>query len=274
MVETRSQGLVVDLDSILDRMRDAVGAEFVFMLTRRGRLASQHGPPDMPQRGRHEILAATEKALQTGASDGALLHFSLRRDSVVNAGWPGLVDVYVRPMEEALICLLVAPQAKHPDIENAVAAGMMELGAFLAHELEKRARRRGSPGALAHTIRFTQSSKAQPRQESPAPEITLSEATIGRATMAAIAVDADAPEITYGEAALGRETMAEIELSTTTSNPSTTQSKPTRERPARQQTRPYAPPGHSKPAASADEGDMPMSETPLGQRQFKPDPSE
>lgn len=53
-----------------------------------------------------------------------------------------------------------------------------------------------------------------PAPHDSTPEITVGEASVGRATLAAIEVDATGPEISYSTSKIGRETLAAIETST------------------------------------------------------------
>ena len=45
------------LDEIIDRVAEACGADFAFVLSRRGRLVTQNAPKDMPEQGRAELAA-------------------------------------------------------------------------------------------------------------------------------------------------------------------------------------------------------------------------
>ncbi|MFO0555521.1 MAG: hypothetical protein U0271_44500 [Polyangiaceae bacterium] len=234
-----------DLDLIVDRICEAAGADFAFVLTRRGRLVTQRAPADMPEEGRMQLVAAAERVL-TGEEGGTgLTYLQLPRQALVPYGGAAPVDVYIAPRDEAIICVVMATYAQQHKVGPAVAGGLVELDALLEHENDKRARRRGHkpappppppkptssrgrrtnrPPALDFddsnpsprgTIPFMQPYRPSRKITPPPmpPEISVGEAPLGRATLAAIEVDAESPDITYGMASIGRQTVAEIELS-------------------------------------------------------------
>lgn len=239
------------LDAIVDKLRDASRADFAFVLTRRGRLATRDAPQDMPERGRRALIAIAEAQLRD--KRGAVSHVELPREQLVPYGGAAPVDVYLAAREEAILCAVLATFTEQREVAEAMTAGAAELDKLLAAEAERRARRRSgvvkkdkegaaskegkapaargsSPGkrrlSSAPPARGTlpfgdlEDDDREPFEPAPPsfdpdemPTITISETKPGRATLAAIEIDRDAPEITYGQATVGRQTLGEIELS-------------------------------------------------------------
>lgn len=234
------------LDDIVDCLVADAGADFAFVLTRRGRLVTRNAPQDMPEVGRNKIVAFGDMLL---TDKRPMAHLELAREELVPFGGAAPIDVYVAPREEAIVCVVMATFVQHNRVGAAVAHAIGEMQALIAAEGQKRARRRGlkakppnpksSHGstvppakgsnrrraggasldfdddrpARMGTAPFLAPYRPTPRPPEPPPEITIAEAKVGRMTMAAIEIDAEAPEITYGEAPIGRNTIAEIELS-------------------------------------------------------------
>ncbi len=230
---------MASLDQIIDRVCDAAGADFAFVLTRRGRLATTKAPQDMPEAGRMELVSVAESILAQRAS---MRVREMPRQALVPYGGAAPIDVYVAAREEAILCVVMATYISKDKVSAAVAQGLVELDGLLEDEGGKRARRRkAKPAAAAKsstggrtrktlsppaldfddggpergTVPFLTPLKPGRRgtPPPPPPEITLGEASLGRGSLAAIEVDRDAPEITYGMAPIGRATVAEIELS-------------------------------------------------------------
>lgn len=222
------------LDSIIDRVSEQAGADFAFVLSRRGRLVTRNAPADMSEAGRLEIVAIAEKAL---TEQRAVVHHEMARQTLVPFGGAAPVDVFVSAREEAILCVVMATFAPQNNVGSALAQAVVELDALLEAEATRRERRRPSkkeqkksgrgrrsvapPGldfddapSARGTVPFMQPFKPGRRLTPPPlpPEITVTEAKVGRATMAAIEIDAEGPEITYGMAPIGRATIAEIEL--------------------------------------------------------------
>jgi hypothetical protein len=252
------------LDEIIDRVAEACGADFAFVLSRRGRLVTQNAPKDMPEQGRAELASLAEELLE-GKRSG-VVHRSMARRELVPYGGAAPVDVFVSARPEAILCVVMATYEPQHKVGIAMSQALVELDAFLEMEATRRGARRArttrvpparksEQGAIAQTQ--ARSTKVPPapksergtrpppaRKSSPGgrrsvppppgrntipflettpkrkitpppmpPVITVSEASIGRHTLAAIELDAEGPEITLGEAAIGRATMAEIELS-------------------------------------------------------------
>ncbi len=226
---------MASLDQIVDRVREESGADFAFILTRRGRLATRNAPSDMPQEGRAALVELAEELLD---SKRDFAHMELPRETLVPFGGAAPVDVYVAAREEAILCVVMATFVSQDRVGPAVARGVGELDALLDTD-QRRLRRRGlkarppnpksssgqkrrrtgeftldfdDEGARG-TIPFLAPYKPAPKRDEPPPEITVRDASVGRATLAAIEVDAQSPEIVYGMSPIGRHTIAEIERS-------------------------------------------------------------
>ena len=61
------------LDAISDQTYAAAGADFAFVLTRRGRLLSRHAPLEMPQEGRSRIVEASLARIAARDADIAIV---------------------------------------------------------------------------------------------------------------------------------------------------------------------------------------------------------
>jgi hypothetical protein len=235
---------VISLDSIVDRVCEAARADFAFVLTRRGRLATRKAPENMPEAGRNALLAVAEKQLRE--KRGSVSHVDVPREMLVPFGGAAPVDVYVAAREEAILCVVMATFAEQLYVSDAIAEGTAALDKLLLAEAERRERRRpgrkekekpegprtkagrrGSDPALEESKAAPAVVRAAsaPAAASPAPEpfelddsddmptITIAQTKMGRATLAAIEIDRDAPEITYSTSTIGRRTLGEIELS-------------------------------------------------------------
>ncbi len=240
---------MASLDSIIDAVCENAGADFAFVLTRRGRLVTKSAPADMPEVGRMRLVRLAEEILE-GGSQPAMVE--IPRQALVPYGGATPVDVYVAAREEAILCAVMATYNPKDSVVIALLGGLEQVDELLSVESDRRARRRGAkapPAAKSSkSMRPPGSSRARGRSVAPPPmptldfddgspvgratipmmsakptrrrtppppppEIAISEAPLGRATLAAIEIDAEGPEITYGVAPIGRATIAEIELS-------------------------------------------------------------
>lgn len=226
------------LDPITDRVRVVAGADFAFVLTRRGRLVTKNAPQEMPEEGRKGIVELAEELLRTGQ---AFAHCEMPREAIVPFGGAAPVDMYVAPREHAILCVVMATFAPQDNVGPAVSEGLAALDDLLGSEGERRLRMKGlkakpakrasqpgsrtlPPGAKMEadfdepaprgTAPFLMPYRpASFKKAEPPPEISVTEASVGRNTLAAIEVDATGPEITYGFSPIGRQTIAEIERS-------------------------------------------------------------
>lgn len=174
------------LDDLVERLRQAAGAEFAFALTRDATLVTRDAPQLMPEAGRKLIAAAAEVLI--GKRDVGFL--SITRGDLVPYGGPGPVDVgFGVAASERVICVVMTNSSRRDAVREALEQHLPVIEAFLAPP--------DAPHAAPHI-------EVRPH------------ALLGRETLAAISLDTllgDAPVITVGvPAKLGRETLAAIEL--------------------------------------------------------------
>ena len=177
---------MLTLDDLVERLREAAGAEFAFALTLEGTLVTREGPQLMPERGR-KFLATSAEVL-VGKRDVGFL--SLPRGDLVPYGGPGPVDIgFALAATERIICVVMTTGDQRDSVREVMEQHLPIIEAFLAPP--------DAPNAAPHI---------EVRRHAP----------IGDETIAAINLDAlmrDAPVITLGMAPkLGRETLAAIEL--------------------------------------------------------------
>ena len=122
------------LDEIIDRIRDFAGADFAFILTRRGRLVTHHAPENMPERGRLDLVAAAEKLLGT---DGVALR-TMPREALVPYGGAAPIDVYVAARDAAILCVVMSTWTDNSSVAHAFERGLVEVDDLIASEMEKR----------------------------------------------------------------------------------------------------------------------------------------
>ncbi len=230
-------------------MCEASRADFAFVLTRRGRLATSNAPAEMPEKGRRALLSLAEVQLRD--KRGSVSHVELPREALVPYGGAAPVDVYVAARDEAILCAVLATFTEQREVAEAMDAGAKALDALLRAEADRRARRRSGgkkdkdgkdpkdtkipaakgsspgkrnlssapPGRGTMPFGDLEDDAKEPFSIEPVfdpdemPTITIAEAKVGRATLAAIEVDRDSPEITYSQATIGRQTLSEIEMS-------------------------------------------------------------
>ncbi|WP_437591431.1 hypothetical protein [Sorangium sp. So ce1000] len=114
---------MVDLDAISDRTYVAAGADFAFVITRRGRLVTRRVPRDMPREGRSQIV---EAALSLG-EQGRLGCVELRREDLVPYGGAAPVDVYFGVAAEAILCVVMPTWADRRDVASAIEHGLRDM---------------------------------------------------------------------------------------------------------------------------------------------------
>ncbi len=239
-----------NLDEIADSVCRDAGGDFAFVLSRRGRLVTQHAPKDMPEVGRGEIARTAEQLLAARRGFG---HVEMPRQALVPYGGAAPVDVYLAARPEAVLCLVMATYVPHDKVSGAMSRAVVALDALLEDAHSKRDRRRArksrppsSKGSIAPPAgkRATVAPPAGRRTSIPPsskgsrPPARASSRT-GRRTEAPPALDFDdvvtvrgsgalpspmmdlrrptppplPPEITLGgEAKIGRATLAAIEV--------------------------------------------------------------
>jgi hypothetical protein len=220
------------LDDIADRACAEAGADFAFVLSRRGRLVTQNAPKDMPDAGRGAIAALGEELLAARRGFG---HLEIPRQDLVPYGGAAPVDVYVAARPEAILCVVMATYAPQNEVGGAVSRAVIVLDALLEEAQEKRAKKRGKsrPPSKGSTLPPARGSSRPPRASSRSgrktgapPSLDFDDVVQVRGTIpmltpfGAVGVDTRRPtppplppEITVsGEAQLGRSTLAAIEV--------------------------------------------------------------
>lgn len=114
---------MADFDAISDQAYVAAGADFAFVLTRRGRLVTRHAPRDMPQEGRGRIVEAA-LGLRSG---GRLGHVELPREDLVPYGGAAPVEVYFGVAAEAILCVVMPSWADRAGVLPALEEGLRAL---------------------------------------------------------------------------------------------------------------------------------------------------
>jgi hypothetical protein len=137
--------LVPSLDGAVETIREAAGADFAFVLTRRGRLVTRNAPKDMPESGRKQLIYAADRLAQRGQS---LTHVSLPREELVPFGGAAPVDVYVAVQDEAVICLVLASWTDPCRVGPAVEEGLPEVADILSKAPKGRGRRAPKTGPV------------------------------------------------------------------------------------------------------------------------------
>ena len=228
---------VRNVEQIVEQIRAASGADFAFVLTRKGRLVTYRAPRDMPELGRNRLVRAARPIVDTDR----VLELTLAREELVPYGGAAPVDVYVGvAAAQAIVCVVMATWADKLRVASALGAGLKAIEPLLRRGLPAAGRkaadvgpakgspwvgdRRNNPTSMPPPPSGLVPSVPLPRPES-LPEIHVGEAELGRLSMAAIRHDvegsASLPEITFGEGELGRQSMVAVrrELLGTTSAP-------------------------------------------------------
>jgi hypothetical protein len=191
----------------------------------------------MPEVGRNRLLRAAKLIIGTDHIE----EITLPREELVPYGGAAPVDVYVGVIaEQAILCVVMATWAEKIRVQPAITAGMRTIEPRLKRGMPATARRGGAdlspakgspwtgdrgtmappppsvappPPSIPPPSAVPPSGQRPARYES-APEIHVSEAQLGRMSMAAVRHEApgsdSSPEITFSEAALGRQTMVAV----------------------------------------------------------------
>jgi hypothetical protein len=180
---------MLTMDDLVERLRQAAGAEFAFALTFEATLVTRDAPQQMPEMGR-KFLADLGSGL-VGKRDIGFV--CLPRSSIVPYGGPGPVEIGVGVAASSrVICVVTTTSAQRILVREVMERHLPVIEAYLA----------------------------PPDAPNAAPHIEVrSQVPLGDATLAAISLDAlrpkrqELPSITIGPAApLGRETLAAIQL--------------------------------------------------------------
>ena len=229
------------MEQIVEQVRVASGADFAFVLTRKGRLVTSRAPRDMPDEGRERLVRAARPLLGTDR----VVELTLPREDLVPYGGAAPVDVYLAvAAEQAIVCIVMASWADKMRVGSALAAGIKSIEPLLRRGLPAR---RSSDVEPAKGVPFPGEGRAltniPPPNEFPVPapprapplptvatprvssvqlsrgvssvpEIHVAEAELGHLSMVAIRHDVDAggsvPDIVYSETHLGRGSMVAI----------------------------------------------------------------
>jgi hypothetical protein len=227
--ETAYPGPVRTVEQIVEQIRAAAGADFAFVLTRKGRLVTYRAPRDMPEEGRDRLVRAARPLLGTDR----VMALTLAREDLVPYGGAAPIDVYLGiAAEQAIVCVVMASWADKVRVAQSLSAGLLAIEPLLRRGLPT-ARRPGDLGPAKgaawvgerRTMPPPSLSSAPPPSGEAAltlslprpeslPEIHVGEAELGRASMIAVHHDlrpsASSPEITYGDAELGRHSMVAV----------------------------------------------------------------
>jgi hypothetical protein len=213
------------VEQIVEQVRASAGADFAFVLTRKGRLVTYRAPRDMPEEGRNRLVRAARPLLGTGR----IAELTLPREELVPYGGAAPVDIYVGvAADQAIVCVVMASWADRSRATPALTAGLEAIEPLLRRGLPAGRRAgdagpvKGSPwvGERRTTLpppSFVPGPSSGafllPRPES-LPEIHVGEAELGRLSLIAVHHEADpsasSPEISYGDGELGRQSMVAV----------------------------------------------------------------
>jgi hypothetical protein len=215
------------VEQIVEQIRSFSGADFAFVLTRKGRLVTYRAPRDMPEEGRSRLVRAARPLLGTDR----LAEVTVPREELVPYGGAAPVDVYVGvAAEQAIVCVVMATWADKMRVASAMAAGLRAIEPLLKRGLPSMRRpgdlgpAKGSPFVGDKRTLPPPSMHPGPNlapvpmpplpRPSSTPSIHVGEAELGRISLIAVRHDMDAssssPEITYGDSELGRQSMVAV----------------------------------------------------------------
>jgi hypothetical protein len=212
----RTLGPVRTLEQIVEQIRAAAGADFAFVLSRKGRLCTRRAPQDMPELGRNRIVRAARPLLGTDR----VTEMTMAREELVPYGGAAPVDVYFGVVaEQAIVCVVLASWADRVRAAPALESGMELIEPLLRRGLP--AGRRSSPDlGPAKGVPYVPERVLPPMppplpRYASVPDIIVGEAPLGRESLIAVRREgragSSAPEISVGEAPLGRETLIAVE---------------------------------------------------------------
>jgi hypothetical protein len=138
------RAVVPNLDQIVDRVRDAAGADFAFVLTKRGRLVTQNAPQDMPETGRARLVAG---ALRLGGRR-QVAELPMPREHLVPFGGAAPVDVFITMAAgQAVLCVVMSSWADKRSVLEAIQVAIGHLEALLGKSSLNKASRTRPPSA-------------------------------------------------------------------------------------------------------------------------------
>jgi hypothetical protein len=232
---------VSTFELVVEQVRAVAGADFAFVLTRRGRLVTRDAPRDMPELGRTAIMDAA-RTLERGA----IGEMTMPREELVPYGGAAPVDVHFGvAADQAILCVVMSSWVGKSMVTQALTDGVAKIEAVIAASGREPVRRRKSvapppmgkstaglvtaSGATTHAARslerppVIQTQRPPPRpHRGSLPQISVGTAELGRESLAAIERDASgerssrprspsAPSISVDEGLLGRESLAAID---------------------------------------------------------------
>ncbi|WP_437751841.1 hypothetical protein [Sorangium sp. So ce1389] len=164
---------MADLDAISDRTSVAAGADFAFVITRRGRLVTRGAPCDMPTEGRGRIV---EAALRLG-NRGRLGHVELPREHLVPYGGAAPVDVYFGVAGAAILCVVMPTWAERQGVLPALEHGLRAID-------------EGTPAASRPARKGHRRAPSRPRMEAAPPSARRPAAEVREPPPSTVAVAA------------------------------------------------------------------------------------
>ena len=226
---------------VVEQVRAVAGADFAFVLTRRGRLVTRDAPRDMPEVGRTAIMDAARPLER-----GVVGEMTLPREELVPYGGAAPVDVhFCVAADQAILCVVMSSWVGKAMVAQALTDGMAKIEAVIAASGREPTRRRKNvappsvgrstaglvtaSGATTHAARslerppVIQSQRSPPRPgRGSLPQITVGTAELGRESLAALDREArgerlsvprlpSAPVISVDEGTLGRDSLAVID---------------------------------------------------------------
>ncbi|XXX79331.1 hypothetical protein WMF30_11205 [Sorangium sp. So ce134] len=114
---------MVNLDAISDQTYVAAGADFAFVITRRGRLVTRRAPGGMPEEGRGRIVEAARSL----GDRSRLGHVELSREDLVPYGGAAPVDVYFGVAGEVILCVVMPTWADRQGVLPALEEGLRAI---------------------------------------------------------------------------------------------------------------------------------------------------
>ena len=225
---------------VVEQVRAVAGADFAFVLTRRGRLVTRDAPRDMPESGRDTIVAAARPL-----GRGVVGEMTVPRQELVPYGGAAPIDVHFGvAADQAILCVVMSSWVGKAMVSQALKDGVAKIEAVIAASGREPMRRRKSQmppamgkstaglvtaaGATTHAARSLERapviqrapSRPPPRGRGGSlPEITVGTTELGRESLAALDREVhegqirppSSPLITVGEATLGWESLAAID---------------------------------------------------------------
>jgi hypothetical protein len=231
---------VSTFELVVEQVRAVAGADFAFVLTRRGRLVTRDAPRDMPEGGREAVVEAARTL-----GSGEVGEMTMPRQELVPYGGAAPIDVHFGvAADQAILCVVMSSWVGKAMVSQALKDGVAKIEAVIAASGREPMRRRKSQlpppmdratvglvtasGATTHAARSLERSPVIQRAPSrppprarvgSLPEITVGTTELGRESLAAIDRElaegspraSSSPQITVDEATLGRESLAAID---------------------------------------------------------------